>query len=67
MKASGSAQPRTWGPTMMPSTISTITTGIATRGPSTVTVHAAVSATRVITRNEVPSTSMVVTARCYPR
>ena len=48
--------PATCGPTRIPRTISTTTTGIATRGPTTVTISPATAAVATITRNEAAST-----------
>src|SRR3954470_22614223 len=54
----------TWGPTRMPSRISTTTTGIATRGPTMVTISPATAATATITRNDVASTPITGCPPC---
>jgi hypothetical protein len=50
------AMSATWGPMRMPSTISTTTTGMTRRGPTTVTISPAIAAVATMTRNDVAST-----------
>ncbi len=64
MNSSGSAKSSTSGPTMIPATISSTTTGMASRGCVTPAAIAASAATVTITRNE-PESTVTIAAPSY--